>query len=394
MRTLAEINHELQNGSPRTRFVIEGLLPVGLTVLYGATGSGKTGVAVRIAAAIAGGISDFGEVNVGSVLYVASEDRFGAEERLLAAAIHEHLSFSTAPIGIADAMSIGLAKSKSFILAEAERLSAATGYPIRAIIFDTYGTALGDLSQDDAQPATAATCTLEEVSRLLNCSVVVVHHSGKNSSDMRGSQVLADRADAVIRVSRGRSGIGEVKVEKMRNARTDARFTFEIGSQQLDTVGGKIDVQVVQTIRRTESGKSEKANYQSDDQSSKPATHFDTAERCLRLLSTQTKSVTLDRWRDVTFASFGDMKEGAKRTAFSRVRKDLVSAGIIREKGDIVTLVVTEKHVTKHVTTDPHVTVTPDAPPIRGGRRVTDADIDLELGDLRLQIEEPRSAHG
>ncbi len=82
-KTLAEVEQILLTGKPRRRFVVPGVLPAGPCFLYGASGSGKTGIAVLTAIAVSAGLTWADRaVQQGSVLYVAGEDYDGVQDVL------------------------------------------------------------------------------------------------------------------------------------------------------------------------------------------------------------------------------------------------------------------------------------------------------------------------
>ena len=85
-RMLAEIEQSLLQDK-RRRSIIQDVLPVGPSLIYGPSGAGKTGLAIRTAVAIAGGLCWADKpVSAGSVVYVAGEDIEGVKLRLVAAA--------------------------------------------------------------------------------------------------------------------------------------------------------------------------------------------------------------------------------------------------------------------------------------------------------------------
>ena len=54
--TLAQVEHSLLHDRPRRRVIIPDILPAGPCILYGPSSTGKTGVAIRTAVAVAAGL--------------------------------------------------------------------------------------------------------------------------------------------------------------------------------------------------------------------------------------------------------------------------------------------------------------------------------------------------
>lgn len=367
--TLAEIERALMHDKPRRRIIIPDVLPTGPCLIYGPSGAGKTGIAIRTAVAVAGGLHWADRmVSRGSVLYVAGEDLEGAKVRLVAAARELGLDPSTLPVAIMEAPADGLVTNSARIavLGAANALARQTELRIAAIIVDTLAASFGPKSQDDATAASEYMSNADKTARDLECAFLSIHHTGKNeNSGMRGSRVFFDRADAVVRVNKGKAGVSFVEVEKMRNGAGGARFAFDIDGADVETAGGPISVQVIRQLRALEP-------VALDGDEAKAQRRQTIADQMLGVLIRISNggSATAATWQEACYAMWSDKSPETRRKLFSKNRLILINTGLICMNGENVTVTVTgDNMVTPLVTPQPeNVTVTVTNPPsIEGG---------------------------
>lgn len=360
MKTLASVADEIMHGPARRRFIVDEFLPTGLTFLYGPTGCGKTGVMVRIAISIAASLEWGGRrVEAGAVLIIAAENRTGLEERLVAAAEAAGLDPATLAIGITEPPHGGLVagNAAAWIRSEAAALQAATGKSVRLLVVDTLGAAIGDVSHDDARPASVAANHLESVADALRAAALILHHSGKDGRGLRGSQVFADRADAIVRL-KTEGGSRLMELEKLRNGAAGARFSYVIESIEIETSGGPIDVQFVPSVV---------AVYGARPQAAPPTQARQTdRDHVLEVLRNLGGKALYRNLQTDCFAAWADRNSGAKRKAFSTSIEKLESEKKIRTYGNPITVVVTKNSVTPAVTDGDVVTDTVTAPSPKG----------------------------
>ena len=236
-RNLSDAADFLQSGkSTFGKWCIPGLLPQQCTaVIYSPTGSGKTFVALHLALTVAAALPWLGQsIPGGTVVYFVTEDRPGVEARAVAAAQNLGLALDdtafefVTPFAIhADGWATGMIEALAEIQTRNER-------PISAVFLDTLGAAFGGRSQDDAAQMTLATDAMQAVAEHFKCAFVAVHHSGKDETrGMRGSQVLKDRVDTVITLSKAKGGGIGIAVEKQRNGAPGAPLSCRLAPVEL-----------------------------------------------------------------------------------------------------------------------------------------------------------------
>lgn len=171
---------------PPLRWLIDKELPAeSLAVLYGPTGSGKSFVTLDFALRIA---------QDQPVVYVAAEGAHGYASRVLAWCRHHKL-----PAG--DIRFIAVAPNLLDMTGDVAEI-VATVAEVRPVllIIDTLARTMvgGDENTQRDMGLFVAAC--DRLRLATGCTVLVVHHTGRNGSHERGSTVLRGAADQVISI--------------------------------------------------------------------------------------------------------------------------------------------------------------------------------------------------
>jgi hypothetical protein len=322
------------------KWCIPGLLPKqGTAAIYGPTGSGKTFFALHLALSKAAGLPWFGSpMEAGTVVYLVTEDRPGVEARAVAAAKHMGLTLEDTvfefltpfPIHVED-----WAKSLIEVLTE---IQTRNGEPIAAVFLDTLGAAFGGRSQDDAAQMTLVTDAMQAIAEHFECVFVVVHHSGKNEArGMRGSQVLKDRVDAVITLSKAKGGMIGIKVEKQRNGALGAPLTCILAHADVSVGGGRVESTRIVTDLAI-AGTSSPTIAPAD---AKPVKLARDEKAVFDAMKEAREPMTVRNFEVLTKAALiavKPRKNGAVRTAISHTKNQLLSKKIIEidEQADSV----------------------------------------------------------
>lgn len=194
---------------PDPRWLIEGLIPEGLAVLYGAPSTYKSFLALDWALCVATGLSWYGhKVQAGHVIYVAAEGGGGLGKRATAwweahdCPEMDRIHFLTRSVDLLDDGQTGRLRDTLADLPE----------KAVAIVVDTMARSMygGDEnSARDVGRLISAVDELEVGTRL------IVHHTGKDGGTERGSGALRGAADVMARVDReGQSPTVQLTCEK------------------------------------------------------------------------------------------------------------------------------------------------------------------------------------
>lgn len=226
-----------------TEWLVKGVLPqADFVVLYGASGSGKTFVALDIAAAIARG-EPWREhrTKKGSVLLIAAEGTGGVGRRLAAYCKLHQID--------ADKLDIGVIMAAPNIM-EAEDVGelvksarAAMGDDLKLIIVDTYAQVTPGANENAADDMGRALSNIRVLGKATGATVLVVHHAGKDlHRGARGWSGIRAAADAEIEVVRHEQGGREIRITKMKDGEDGLAWGFKLEVVDLgfDTDGDPI----------------------------------------------------------------------------------------------------------------------------------------------------------
>ena len=191
---------------PQPEWLVDGIFPQGLSVMFGAPKAGKSYLALSMAWSIATGQPWFSR-NRGrepqQVLYLAGEGvgdlRLRAEALLEHTNIHPGGRLSWWPVSL----QLSNATDAARLRLEVEKIGA------KVVIVDTWARYAGVRDENDAAQTQQAVNALEALTRE-GVSVVVVHHASKQGV-MRGSSALAGAVEAAVRVEIN-DGSGEVRM--------------------------------------------------------------------------------------------------------------------------------------------------------------------------------------
>ena len=193
LRTAAELA-----ALPPLVWLVRGVLPAeGLAALFGASGSGKTFLALDAAAAIADGRRWFTyRVNPAPVVYVGLEGEAGLSQRVQAWDRHHG---RPAPDGLRFVV------SQPFDLLQpddvAELAEACRGAGL--VVVDTLNRAAPGVDENSSQDMGRIIEAAADLQRRIGGLVLLIHHAGKDSTKgMRGHSSLHAALDAAIEVRR------------------------------------------------------------------------------------------------------------------------------------------------------------------------------------------------
>lgn len=175
--------------------LIQGLLPsVGVTLLAGEPGLGKSFLALSMAHAVSTGLPWCGrKINGGPIAYVMGEGAnfFGRRTEKLretsGAGFDEKSQFI-------DATGSDLSR-----LADQQELAQILqAIKPRLVVIDTLSALYTMTSENDNAEMARAMQVLGSMSSALECSVLVIHHVTKSTGVVRGASALVGNVDAVI----------------------------------------------------------------------------------------------------------------------------------------------------------------------------------------------------
>ena len=217
---------QFAGGLPPT-WIVKGLLPKAeLVVLFGESGSGKSFMALDIAAAIARGIQWRGrKVKQGRVVYVAAEGAGGFRNRLNAYAQAHSLDLATLDLGVIKAAPNLMVKDDALDVCKA----IIAGGPVSVVIIDTFAQVMPGANENAGEDVGKALQHCKGIHKATGAVVILVHHAGKDSSKgARGWSGLRAAADAELEVVRTPTG-RLLRSTKQKDGEDGLEWGFELG---------------------------------------------------------------------------------------------------------------------------------------------------------------------
>lgn len=187
--------------APPLQWLVRGVLPAdGLAALFGASGSGKSFIALDVSAAVAGGMEWFAcRVRGAPVVYVALEGEAGFSQRVKAWQLHHGRDLPGGLRFVMQALDLRNADDVSEISNAVTAAGAAGGL----LVIDTLNRAASGADENSVVDMGAIIAAAKGVQAKLGGLVLLVHHSGKDTTKgLRGHSSLHAALDAAIEVTR------------------------------------------------------------------------------------------------------------------------------------------------------------------------------------------------
>lgn len=230
---------------PSPSWIVKGVLPKAeLVVLFGESGSGKSFIALDIAAAIDRGLPWRGHrVRQGRVVYICAEGAGGFRNRLVAYQQHHDCQ-----------LNIGVIANAPNLLQREDALDVCRAIgKADVVIVDTFAQTTPGGNENAAEDMGKALSHCKGIHRATGAVVVLVHHAGKDlSRGARGWSGLKAAADAELEVQRFDSG-RLLRTSKMKDGQDDQSWGFDLESV---TIGMDEDGDAITscTVREVEIG--------------------------------------------------------------------------------------------------------------------------------------------
>ena len=187
--------------APPLHWLVRGVLPAaGLAAMYGASGSGKSFLALDMGAAVASGAEWFAcRVKFAPVVYVALEGEAGFSQRVKAWQLHHGRDLPGSLRFVMQALDLRNADDVSEIADAVTAAGAAAGL----LVIDTLNRAAAGADENSVVDMGAIIAAAKDLQAKLGGLVLLVHHSGKDTTKgLRGHSSLHAALDAAIEVSR------------------------------------------------------------------------------------------------------------------------------------------------------------------------------------------------
>ena len=223
------------NALPPMKWAIKNILPEkGVAAIFGPSGSGKSFLTLSLATSIAAKKPWFGIRTYGCpVVYVMLEGETGLRNRLAA---WERENGQKLPTNFHIVIA-------PFLLTSQDVMDLAIAAPHGSAIFiDTFNRAAPTTDENSSKEMGAVLSAVKELQSLTDGLVVVIHHTGKDSSKgMRGHSSLHAALDAAIEVERtGNNRAWSIAKAKDGEDGKSVPFVLKVHVLGIDTDGDEI----------------------------------------------------------------------------------------------------------------------------------------------------------
>ena len=223
---------QASNALPKAKqkWLADGIIPdQGTVLLYGESGIGKSFVALALANAVQTGTSWAGrKVERGTVLYLAAEDPNGILNRMRSSMEHLGIPNEDGPQLVSGSFDLSRNSKDPADLIEVVSQLPKTLPPVRLMIIDTLQMVLGEADENSATEASAVIRNCHMIQNALGCTVMLVHHSGKDGAKKaRGSSAFMAASDTIIHVT-GTGDQKTIKVTKQKNGAGGLKYMGQL----------------------------------------------------------------------------------------------------------------------------------------------------------------------
>jgi hypothetical protein len=219
---------EFASGDLEVEWLVKDLLPWGgLSVAYGAPGSGKTFAVMDIAMAVARGApwrNGTLRTTQGAVVYVVCEGATGFKKRLKAFSLHHGVDLTDVPFYVINTAPNLLEEAHTKRLVE-EINSLGE---VALVVIDTLSRALHGGDENSSVDMGKAVAQCNTIYRNTGASLLLVHHSGKDASKgLRGWSGIKGALDAELEVTR-QNDLRNLHVGKQKDEKEGQDYAFTL----------------------------------------------------------------------------------------------------------------------------------------------------------------------
>ena len=319
-------------------------------MIFGQPASGKSFLAVDLAASIATGRAFQGlKTQKGDVVYIAGEGYRGLKRRFKAwSKYHDagpeeiRVMISRSAVDYRDERA-AQELEKELLEAKEEGLS-----PILFVI-DTLARNYGGGDENSNSEMGKFISVIDQFNVKFDCATLIVHHSGHGESERaRGASALRGALDTEFSCKKDRSTV-VISCTKMKDAEAPENLAMNLTSVELNVAKDGKPISSAVLVRNDEAQIRSKITQ-------KITNKLKTFHEAVRVNGNVTKlgdvilekSVSLEGWREIFYKKSTANKQDTRRKAFERTRKDLVTDGFLEVKDDLYILRLHDAGQTGH----------------------------------------------
>jgi KaiC/GvpD/RAD55 family RecA-like ATPase len=321
---------------------VEGALVDGaMSCLYGNSGTGKSFIALDLAARVAAGVNWHGrEVEQGPVMYIACEGGVLMRNRLVA--LNNQLTAMLADLGREASIPFAFVRASlnlrdssedvERVINASKQVMLKAGRPPRLIVVDTLARTFGAGEESSPVDMGQYVQSIDHMREASGAHAMIVHHTGKDEArGARGHSSLRAALDTEMEVSRAGANVCKLRVAKQRDLADGDEFRFQLKDVCLGTDRRRRDVTTKLVLPLTSSAKASAPKLGAS------------ARKALSVLQGLVEhgdgEVSPKAWKEACGRE--KLSKGspeAQRKAFQRARQELEQHGLIAIEGDRVSI--------------------------------------------------------
>lgn len=228
----------LDSVTVRQDWLVEDLIFAGdFGLVYGASQSGKSFLAVDMGLAIARGEPFLGKkTSKGSVIYQAGEGGKGLLRRLKAYRHHHDIYADDLPFvllpGRIDLFQADAENGIEPFIAEIMAFKTWLPEPLGMVFIDTYSTATPGANENASEDVSKALRAIQRIQDAARCGVMVVHHKNAGGEKPRGHTSLYANADTALEVIRDENDPSQrtLRIAKVKDGEDGEAIGFTLQS--------------------------------------------------------------------------------------------------------------------------------------------------------------------
>lgn len=322
---------------PAPVWLIANIMPsASLVVPYGQPKSGKTFIILSAALHIAAGLPWFGnDVRQGAVVYIAGEGVGGLSVRLRAMRSRYGIPVEAPLWVVRRAVNFRLETEVAGLVTLVTQ--TVRGLSVALVVIDTLARAMPGADENSAQDVGIVLAGCDAVRDALNCTVVAVHHSGKDEArGARGTSALRGAWDAAYDIkATGQSVTLTVVDQKEAEAGQVLRFNMEkvpvgIGRSSLVPVADETPEADRPMSQREVSGNAGMMLRVLREAMASPQSAV--LPPFPGLPSGTIRGVSVETWRRGVYEKMPGVEPAARRQAFGRGLQTLMQRDLINVK--------------------------------------------------------------
>lgn len=298
-------------------------------LIYGRSQSFKTFFLIDKCCRVAAGLDYCGKPTKQGIVYlVAAEGGSGIAKRIRAWELENKTTVGNNLIVVPHTVFPTSDHQRQALIDDIKAECERQNKYIALVVFDTMSQCANGASENDAGEVSKYLNQCRSIATQVNCTVINVHHTKKDSDVFRGSSTIEGNLDFMIAVKRNASSkenLTTVRLHKMKEAST--RYRWELALREVEIDATDEEGNFVKTLCVHSNKVAHLSGESTDSQKKSPSQCEKDAEWILELLKVNNGELSLKQIQEIVISKVGKVKSLGMRV--SRAKKHLADGGLI-----------------------------------------------------------------